>query len=201
MDNQGCQHHEVCKSAQRPTRKTHNHIRDLLAQYAKSAKRRVTIEPPLSTQNNPARADIIVSDAEGSMAHETYADLTIKMLLAADTIPARNAAFRAADNQEGPADIAATLPAVPRDTDLHHLCRAQIVAALEKAVADKMTHYEPLLSEGSRVVPLVVSSGGSIHKLFQSWLKEFLSPDLSRQLVIDISLALVRARAATYVLQ
>lgn len=185
---QGLQHCEACTHSHFPIQSRHDFIRNLLADFAKAAGRAVTVEPPLLNNNNPARADLLVSTAEGMIQFGTHVDLTIKMVLAQDTLAARLAAI--------PDD-----PAAPGE-EQKRICYAQLAAALNKAVEDKNNHYANLPLPHPNVVPLVMSSGGTLHKGFHLFLKD-LQPDalIRRQLLIDVSLALIRARARTYVLE
>ena len=186
--NQGLQHCEACPHSHFPIQSRHDFIRNLLADFVKAAGRVVTVEPPLLNNNNPARADLLVSGAEGMIQFGTHVDLTIKMVLAQDTMAARLAVI--------PDD-----PAAPGD-EQKRVSYAQLAAALNKAVEDKNLHYANLPLPHPNVVPLVMSSGGTLHKGFHLFLKD-IQPDalLRRQWLIDVSLALIRARARTYVLE
>ena len=185
---QGVQHCEACPHSNFPGNSRHNHIRDLLADFVKSAGRAVALEPPLFNIINPARADLQVSEAEGVLQHGRLVDVTIKMVLAQDTLAVRNAVLE--EHQVN-----------PQDGGLRRVCVAQVDAALDKAVSDKNLHYAQMPPH-PYVIPLVMSSGGTLHKGFHLFLKD-IQPDalLRRQLLIDVSLALIRARAATYVLE
>ena len=185
---QGLQHCEACPHSHFPIQSRHDFIRNLLADFVKAAGRVVTVEPPLFNNNNPARADLLVSAAEGMIQFGTHVDLTVKMVLAQDTMAARLATIPDA-------------PAAPGD-EQKRLCYAQLAAALNKAVEDKNNHYANLPLPHPNVVPLVMSSGGTLQKGFHLFLKD-IQPDalIRRQLLIDISLALIRARARTYVLE
>ena len=183
---QGILHSEHCANARMDTSARHNHIRNLLADFVKSSGRMVTLEPPLINNNNPARADLLVSDAEGMLQFGRHVDLSIKLVLAHDTLVARNA-------------VTGNEVAEPGESQRRQ-CYSQLNAALTKAVEDKNLHYAQL-PQHANVIPLVMSSGGTLHKTFHLFLKE-LQPDalLRRQFLIDASLALVRARASTYAL-
>jgi hypothetical protein len=185
---QGVQHCEACPHSNFPAAARHNHIRDLLADFVKSAGRAVAVEPPLFNNINPARADLQVSEAEGVLQHGRLVDLTIKMVLAQDTQAVRNAVLEEHNVN-------------PQDGGLKRLCVAQVNAALDKAVSDKNLHYEQMPPH-PHVIPLVMSSGGTLHKGFHLFLKD-VQPDamVRRQFLIDVSLSLIRARAATYVLE
>jgi hypothetical protein len=185
---QGVQHCEACPHSNFPATARHNYIRDLLADFVKSAGRAVAVEPPIINNINPARADLQVGEAEGVLQHGRLVDLSIKMVLAQDTQAVRNAVI---DEHNGN----------PQDGGLKRVCVAQVNAALDKAVSDKNLHYAQMPPH-PYVIPLVMSSGGTLHKALHLFLKD-VQPDalLRRQFLIDVSLALIRARASTYVLE
>ncbi len=140
------------------------------------------IEPPLNNNANPPRADLLISAVPDHMLLGKYYDLSIKLITAQDT--------RTRWTTSQP-DV---------DEDLRKFCYNHIEAALSKAVSDKNTHYKHIRCT-ELVTPLVISSGGTLHKDFHMFLKEIQPNGTYRHpLMVDISLALIRARACTYVL-
>ena len=74
----------------------------------------------------------------------------------------------------------------------------QIAASLEVMATQCRAQYRGL-DLVPAVVPLVVSSGGALHRSTARFLKDMLpDPEARRQLRIDMSLALLRGRASTY---
>ena len=77
----------------------------------------------------------------------------------------------------------------------------QIEATLEVAARHKRNHYAQL-QPTQMVLPIVITSGGTLHKDAHQLLKDlFPTPESRTQVCIDISLALVRGRAAAYSLE
>ena len=156
-------------------------------------------------------------------------DVTIKIPLAADAMPARERALALAQ----PPAPALELEGIP-DPDIApdphpppnpipppnpnpNLDRgnpgeedppdprrpgwAQIEATLEFAAREKRNHYAPL-GAYQAVLPIVMTSGGTLHKDAHRLLKDmFPCPFVRSRVRIDISLALVRGRAKAYSLQ
>ena len=78
---------------------------------------------------------------------------------------------------------------------------AQIEATLEFAAREKRNHYATQVTHQA-VLPIVMTSGGTLHKDAHKLLKDmFPSSDVRSRVRIDISLALVRGRAKAYSLQ
>ena len=74
--------------------------------------------------------------------------------------------------------------------------RAEIEAALQIGVDDKIRTYGDAIGQGVRLLPLVISSGGTLHKKFYQYLKAMIPDQQARRgLCTDVSIALVRARA------
>ena len=74
----------------------------------------------------------------------------------------------------------------------------QIAASLEVMATHGRAQYRGL-NLVPAVVPLVVSSGGALHRDMARFLKDMLpDPEARKQLRIDMSLALLRGRASTY---
>ena len=61
---------------------------------------------------------------------------------------------------------------------------------------DKIRTYRDAIGQGVRLLPLVISSGGTLHKTFYEYLKAMIPDQQARRgLCTDVSIALVRARA------
>jgi hypothetical protein len=74
--------------------------------------------------------------------------------------------------------------------------RAEIEAALQIEVDNKIRTYGDAIGQGVRLLPLVISSGGTLHKKFYEYLKAMIPDQQARRgLCMDASIALVRARA------
>lgn len=205
-------HFEVCGAVQLPGQTRHNYVRDLLAKGLRQQQRTVELEPLLNNQTLH-RADIRVGSAEGIPAMDpSYGllDLTIKAPLAGDTAGAREAARTAADVLAAPAPAAAAAAAATEEeeeeeeveiSEARRLSKkgwAQVEAALEVAAQAKRTHYAQLESV-QPVFPLVISSGGTLHREAYKCLRELIPLAAERRtLLVDISIALVRARTNIY---
>lgn len=188
-------HFEVCGGVQLPGQYRHDYVRDAMAKALRHGQRHVEVEPPLNN-NNLQRADIRVGSAEGVPAMDaTYGllDIKIKAPLALDTSNARTAARAAAE------------PPAPDNepTNCRPLLKSgwgQIAAALEVAAQATRNHYAPL-DAPQPVVPIVISSGGTLHREAYQCLRDLLpGSEERRRLIVDISIALVRARANVYCL-
>lgn len=182
QQSQSPQHHESCP-AQRINHQTrHNLIRDRLALFCKTNGQLAICEPPLSNVPNPPRADLLVSTVPDHMLRGQHYDLSIKLIKARDT---RVNSTASQPSEEG---------------DIRKICYNQIEAALEKCAQDKNTHYRNLRCQDS-VTPLVISSGGTLHKDLHLFLKDIQPNGTFRHpLMVDLSLILIRARACTYVI-
>ena len=85
--------------------------------------------------------------------------------------------------------------------DPRRLGWAQIEATLEFAAREKRNHYAPLGAH-QEVLPIAMTSGGTLHKDAHKLLKDMFPCSIVRSRVrMDISLALVRGRAKAYSLQ
>ena len=209
----------------------HDCVRDVLIQAIRSQGRVVQCEPPINNNNNNnnnnhQRADISVSAAAGVHgldARYGLMDLTIKIPLAVDAArvraralapPLPPAAAPAAAPAPAPA-LALAHPPPPPDRDIPDRDEeddqpdpdprrpgwAQIEATLEFTAREKHNHYAHLVTH-QPVLPIVMTSGGTLHKDAHKLLKDmFPSSDVRSRVRIDISLALVRGRAKAYSLQ
>ena len=73
--------------------------------------------------------------------------------------------------------------------------RAEIEAALQIGVDDKIRTYGDAIGQGVRLLPLVTSSGGTLPKKFYQYLKAMIPDQQARRgLGTGVSIALVRAR-------
>ena len=106
-----------------------------------------------------------------------------------------------ADQDPDPMEHAGAAENAAEGEDLRSYRRAawvQIAAALEVMVTQCRTQYRGL-EMVPEVVPLVVSSGGALHRDMVRFMKRMLpDPDARRQLRVDMSLALLRGRAGGY---
>jgi hypothetical protein len=179
-------HHEACPASSKQLiwNRRHNYIRDsTAAALSKDNKKRVSKEPHIN-QNNNQRGDILVEVAAGEHEDNAYfgfADFTVKAVLGAHTEQAR-ASARAEAEKQGQGKLQST--------------RAEIEAALQLGVETKLRTYREAIGQGAKLLPLVISSGGTLHKKFYEYLKAMLpNPQARSNLCTDVSIALVRARA------
>ena len=174
----------------------HDYIRDTLIKALRSAKLRVQPEPPINQNNHAQRADISISSAAGVRElHPRYGlvDLTIKAVLAADTVHARNHAQVPEIQVPDPnPDHRVQVPSI------RQLGWAQIAAALEVPANEKRNHYATY-QPYHPVFPLVIASGGTLHAEARAFLKEMFPDATTRhQICTDISIGLVRGRTQAY---
>ena len=72
-------------------------------------------------------------------------------------------------------------------------------AALQIGVDSKRTKYAEAARNGIKVTPLLISSGGTMHKIMYKALKTiFPDGNQRRWLLLDIAISLVRGRAQVY---
>ena len=179
-------HYEAC---QYPTKQLiwqqrHNYIRDTMWTVINKDERKVVSKEPRINHNNHQRGDIQVEVAAGGQednAHFGVGDITVKSVLGAHTANGR-ANARAAAELLGQGKLQST--------------RAEIEAALQVGVDDKFRTYGDAIGQGVRLRPLVISSGGTLHKKFYQYIKAMIPDQQARRgLCTDVSIALVRARA------
>lgn len=175
-------HSEACTQSHLPTKSRHDYIRDKVKEVLKSS-RWIESEPVVAQQPNLRRADLKIGSAADGLALDPrfgLVDFKVKCVLSQDTVMVRGAVVRA----EG--------------ETLEHYSYAQIAAALDVAHQQCVASYAALALP-QPVVPIVVSSGGTMHRECYAFIKT-LVPDAykRRMLRVDISLALVRARAQAY---
>jgi hypothetical protein len=186
-------HFENCPAVRRSKKYRHDYVRDRLAD-ALAADRWIEKEP-LVAHNNLRRADLkIGAAAEGLALDPQYGliDLKVKNILSQDTQAAR-AAVALAQREDDllVENFAATMP-------LKRLCQAQIAASLGIAEQECLASYAPL-QLAQQVLPVVLSSGGTLDKHFHELVRHLIPESSKRsRLIMDISLCLVRTRAQTY---
>ena len=75
----------------------------------------------------------------------------------------------------------------------------ELQAALEIGVRSKKLIYQHAANEGITVTPLLISTGGTLHKTTYQFLKKLIpDSDQRRWLLTDIAIILARARAQIY---
>ena len=158
----------------------HNYLRDRLMLLLKKAGHHVSKEPPI-LPNHIQRADLRVSAAAGAPGNndDVLVDVTVKAPQAHNTVAARAAALAAFDGD-----------------NLRTGVWKQLAAAIRVGVHLKNQHYHAL---NVQVVPLVISSGGTLDVDFDNFLKTYVPVARMRaDFVMDVSVALVRFRAWMY---
>ena len=192
-----CQHHPY---RTRIKTSSHNYIQSILLKAARDAGRRAEAEPVLSVRNNQdpnavlqnnlqRRADLKIFTANSETVLDPlfgFVDLKTSGVLTNHTDQLSRTAFDA--------------PLDPTRTDKHpeNLRRGwnAIAAVLESTVHKSNTHYQNLNLEHP-VVPIVISSGGTLHKTMHKFIKALGmgQGNLYRETIMDISVALARRRA------
>ena len=206
--DQGVLHFESCQYGNLPRQDRHDRIRDVVAKALKGEGRHIELEPPVNNNNgNGQRADIRICDAGGGHAmHALYGlvDLKIKAVLTTDTTAARAHALAAvAQPQPQPQPQ----PQEGAEAQEHPLYNqkgwAQIAASLEFKAQETRNHYTAMVPAPPQpVMPLVMSSGGTLHQQAYGFFKELIrNPEKRSNVLMDISIALVRGRAQAYHLQ
>ena len=182
------QHYEDCPRARSPYSYRHDQVRDNLIQTLRGTSREVRPEPSMYT-NNTRRADIFVGAADGvnGPAHPQYGFLDVKVY---SVFLNGDRARRQTARDQFP------------EASMKKAAWRQIAAVLDTTVMNTRASYPlPHRRPGcdQDVVPVVLSTGGTLHKEFFQLLKD-LVPDAGARdaLLINISIALVRARARAY---
>ena len=179
-------HFEACPNSAKQIiwQRRHNYIRDSMCTVIKKDERKVVSKEPRINNNNHQRGDIQVEVAAGGQEDNVYfgvGDITVKSVLGVHTANSR-ANARAAAELLGQEKL--------------HSTRAEIEAALQIGVDNKLRTYRDAIIQGVRLQPLVISSGGTMHKNFYHYLKAMIPDQQARRsLCTDMSIALVRARA------
>ena len=179
-------HFEACPNTSKQLiwNRRHNYVRDsMVAALSKDKKKQVRKEPHINHHNNQ-RGDIRVEVAAGEHEDNAYfgfVDITVKAVLGVHTEQAR-AKARAESEQQDHGKLKST--------------RAEIEAALQLGADAKRYTYREAIAQGARFQPLVISSGGTLHKEFYKYMKAMIpDPQVRSNLCTDVSIALVRARA------
>jgi hypothetical protein len=197
----GISHYEVCPACDDIAKMRcykHNAIRDQIIasinnkNNSTSKQVKASSEPWVyddrSNNNNQSRADINISAQEGQAEnHEFYGkfDIMAKAVLSPHTENARRQAETQAV-QEGVQDVL-------------KLKRRQLQAALQVGVDYKANKYAAAARNGIKVTPLLISSGGTMHKTMFKALKKIIPDGNQRRwLLLDIAISLVRGRAQVY---
>jgi hypothetical protein len=158
----------------------HNRIRDGVLRAVRSTKRVVRTEPLLSINNN-RRADLWIGAADNGLdmdGRNGWVDFKVKHIFAPDTQQVRD------------------LVPVREDLFWQHF---KIDNALGETARECDLSYAPL-NLPQRVVPCVISAGGYFHHTFLAMVVDLLDAGTRKKLFVDISLAIIKARAMVYVL-
>ena len=79
------------------------------------------------------------------------------------------------------------------------IANLEIQAALQVGFDGKLYKYRHAIALGIKLVPLLVSTGGTLHATYKKFLKEALpNNDLRNGLMMDMSIYLARRRAQLY---
>jgi len=191
-------HFEVCSRCPNVSHNTHyrhNAIRDAIAHAINQSNEcNATIEPKVfqgdpMNANNATRADILTTRPRDINApnHQYYGmfDIMVKAINSPHT-----------RNERLAARLKAAIENVSNPTSIKH---REIHAALEVGVRQKKQTYAYAATQGKKVTPLLLSTGGTLHKTTYHFLKKII-PDSSqrRWLQTDIAIILARARAQIY---
>ena len=189
-------HYEACPARPLPIQTRHNSVCEALAgALRRNTKRRVRLEPPVVVHNPQLRrADLEGGVVDGGIpldARFGLLDVKIKHVLANNAAAAR-AAARA--GVQLPDDL------MPQDA--LPFCRRQAWAQIEAALeltAQRCRQSYANVATPQAVIPVVISTGGSLHREATQMIKTLL-PDgeQRRRLRIEISIVLLRARAYSY---
>jgi hypothetical protein len=175
-------HPQLCRTI--PLNGTDRH-NDIISTIATSLKRTnwTNVEPTLPNQQHIRRADLRIGNAAvGAALHPTYGhvDIKVKCIFAQDTLLARQNIVRT------------------EEQSLTTHCHNQVLAALQVAYNDAQAAYVALQLQPP-VVPVVISSGGTLHPTALKFLKDLLpDQDQRRKLRQLIAISLVRARARVF---
>lgn len=175
-------HSECCTQQRFPAKTRHDIIRDKL--YGEIRKFRWSgTEPAVAINPSTRRADLSIGSAADGLALDPlfgFVDIKVKCVLAADTAAARIALVREVDET------------------FEHYNYSVLNAALTVEHDTCVQSYSNLALR-QPVVPLVISSGGSLHATAKAFFKAMFPDVMTRKEVFkDISIALVRARAQVY---
>jgi hypothetical protein len=175
-------HPELCRATPLDTTSRHNAIIGAIATALKSTNW-TQAEPALTNQPNPRRADLRIGSAVvGAALHPAYGqiDLKVKSVFARDTWIARQAIQQ--------------VDGLPTNTLYHNKC----IAALNVTHLESVAHYQNIQAQ-SPVIPIVISSGGTLHPQALKFFKDMIpDTDQRRRLRTAIAIILVRARAQVF---
>jgi hypothetical protein len=158
----------------------HNRIRDAVGSAVRST-RRIVRKEPLLPNNNDRRADLWIGTADNGYdmdGRNGWIDFKVRHVFAPNSQQVRD------------------LVPVRDDLLWQHL---KMDNALGEAARECDFSYVHL-NLPQRVVPCVISAGGFLHHTFLAMLVDLLDAGTRKKLFVDISLALIKARAQVYVL-
>ena len=158
----------------------HNRIRDAVGSAVRST-RRIVRKEPLLPNNNDRRADLWIGTADNGYdmdGRNGWIDFKVRHVFAPNAQQVRD------------------LVPVREDLLWQHL---KMDNALGEAARECDFSYVHL-NLPQRVVPCVISAGGFLHHTFLAMLVDLLDAGTRKKLFVDISLALIKARAQVYVL-
>ena len=173
------------------THMSHNCIVSKTSEYLNKEKdKKATTETFIyenqPNNNNQQRADIKIEAQAGKfIKHTGLFDVMTKVVAAPHTDQARHAARTKAarDGIVDPVKIA----------------NLEIQAALKVGYDGKLYKYRHAIQIGIKLVPLIVSTGCTLHATYKKFLKEALpNDDLRNGLMMDMSIYLARRRAQLY---
>jgi len=187
-------HSDACDGVQvtaAMTQMSHNCIVSKTAEALnKEQNTKATTEPFVYRNqpqiNNLQRADILIEAQAGQVVPQTgLFDVMTKVIAAPHTGQARQAA-RAKAARDGVVDSV-------------KIANLEIQAALQVGVDGKLYKYRHAIALGIKIVPLLVSTGGTLHSTYKKFLKDALpNADLRNGLMMDMSIYLARRRAQLY---
>jgi len=190
------QHYELCEACKIVAKKTqyrHDAIRDKICEGLNKRKGLKAITEPFVFQTKPninsaERADILITTTENEDENQAIiglSDIMTKVVVSAHTKEKRR--------------IALTKATADGITDITKRKEKEIQAALQIGVEQKEHGYSRAKAEGINVIPLLISTGGTFHKIFYKWLKKAFPDTTQRRGVIaDIAIILARGRAQIY---
>ena len=135
---------------------------------------------------NQQRADIKIEAQAGKFIKQTgLFDVMTKVVAAPHTDQARH--------------LARTKAARDGVVDSVKIANLEIQAALQVGFDGKLYKYRHAITLGIKLVPLIVSTGCTLHSAYKKFLKEALpNADLRNRLMMDMSIYLARRRAQLY---
>ncbi len=183
-------HFECCPHNRVPIQYRHNKVRDLLLAAIRESGRTCSTEPPV--HHNPLRsADLRIGTTAGGNAVDPQfglVDIKVQTLLASE----HDARRHEAQDQTAEEAPDTQYPVAQR--------RAwNGINAVLNACRDRCRQeYAGLHLPPPGVVPIVISSAGTLQTDFRTAIKALVPAHARNNLFIDISLCLLRARATAY---